>query len=301
MYETYFNLKERPFSISPDPRFIYLTTQHQEALAKCQYAISQRMGLSTIYGDIGAGKTSLSRRLWEQYAGDPHFNFAILVHPNYPSAFQFVNEVRREFGLIKPKRSLSDALNEFQKFLLDQHEHNKTTVLVIDEAQSLRSPIFEILRQMLNFETNTEKLLQIVLFGQNELIGKIEKAPELKDRITIFGALSSLSKEDTDGLIDFRWRVAGGKEHPFAPDALTAIFRYAKGSPRKVCKLCDNALIRTFSREGRGIDRKTIESVAEEIRLIESAGLAEGPPVEAQALLAHDALPGVIEASKQTL
>jgi general secretion pathway protein A len=99
MYQSYFGLKERPYSISPDPRFIYLTTQHQEALAKCQYAIAQKMGLSTIYGDIGAGKTSLSRRLWEQYAADPQFHFAMLVHPNYPTAFQLITEIRHEFGL----------------------------------------------------------------------------------------------------------------------------------------------------------------------------------------------------------
>ena len=271
MYESYFNLKERPFSISPDPRFIYLTLQHQEALAKCQYAIAQRMGLSIIYGDIGVGKTSLSRRLWEQYAADPAFNFALLVHPNFPSAFQFINEVRREFGLIKPKRSLTEALNEFQDFLVEQHHQGKTTVLVIDEGQSLRFPIFELLRQLLNFETNTDKLLQMVLFGQNELVIKIDRVPELKDRITIFGALSSLTKEDTAAIIDFRWRVAGGKEHPFTAEAIDAIFRYSQGGARKLCKLCDNALIRVFSREQSGVEAEIIRQVAEEIRLTEGA------------------------------
>jgi general secretion pathway protein A len=270
MYQSYFGLKERPYSISPDPRFIYLTTQHQEALAKCQYAIAQKMGLSTIYGDIGAGKTSLSRRLWEQYAADPHFNFAMLVHPNYPTAFQLITEIRHEFGLNKPRRSLTDALTEFQEFLLREHQHGKSTVLVIDEAQRLKPPLFEILRQLLNFETNTEKLLQIVLFGQNELIGKIDRMPELKDRVTIFGALSSLTKEDTDALIAFRWQVAGGGAMPFTPEALTAIFTYTKGSPRKICKLCDNALIRAFSAERQQVDRDIIDTVAAEIRLNEA-------------------------------
>ncbi len=269
MYEAYFSLKERPFSISPDPRFIYLTAQHQEALAKVQYAISQRMGLSTIYGDIGAGKTSLARRLWVTYADNPTYNFAMLVHPNFPSTFQFVKEVRREFGLDKPPRSLSDALNDFQEFLLAEHAKGKTNILIIDEAQNLKPSNYETLRQLLNFETNTQKLLQITLFGQNDLATKIDRQPELKDRITIFGALTPLTFEDAVALIDFRWKVAGGDKHPFDPEALEAIFKYSKGLPRKISKLCDNALIRALSHEVKTVNKTIIEQVAQEVRLSE--------------------------------
>jgi general secretion pathway protein A len=269
MYEAYFSLKERPFSISPDPRFIYLTAQHQEALAKVQYAISQRMGVSTIYGDIGAGKTSLARRLWVTYADNPTYNFAMLVHPNFPSTFQFVKEVRREFGLDKPPRSLSDALNDFQEFLLAEHAKGKTNILVIDEAQNLKPSNYETLRQLLNFETNTQKLLQIALFGQNDLATKIDRQPELKDRITIFGALTPLTFEDAVALIDFRWKVAGGDKHPFDTEALEAIFKYSKGLPRKISKLCDNALIRALSHEVKTVNKAIIEQVAQEVRLSE--------------------------------
>jgi general secretion pathway protein A len=267
MYEAYFSLKERPFSISPDPRFIYLTSQHQEALAKVQYSISQRMGVSTIYGDIGAGKTSLARRLWVLYADNPQYNFAMIVHPNFPSTFQFVKEVRREFGLDKPPRSLSDALNEFQEFLLQEHTKGKTNILVIDEAQNLKPSNYETLRQLLNFETNTQKLLQIALFGQNDLATKIDRQPELKDRITIFGALTPLTYDDAVALIDFRWKVAGGDKHPFDQEALQAIFRYSKGLPRKISKLCDNALIRVFSSELKAVSKDIIDQVAQEVRL----------------------------------
>jgi general secretion pathway protein A len=269
MYEAYFTLKERPFSISPDPRFIYLTAQHQEALAKVQYSISQRMGVSTIYGDIGAGKTSLARRLWVLYADNPKFNFAMIVHPNFPSTFQFVKEVRREFGLDKPPRSLSDALNEFQEFLLQEHSKGKTNILIIDEAQNLKPSNYETLRQLLNFETNTQKLLQIALFGQNDLATKIDKQPELKDRITIFGALTPLTYDDAVALIDFRWKVAGGEKHPFEQEALQAIFKYSKGLPRKISKLCDNALIRALSNELKSVNKEIIEQVAQEVRLID--------------------------------
>lgn len=280
MYESYFGLKERPFSISPDPRFIYLTSQHQEALAKSQYAISQKMGVSIVYGDIGAGKTSLARRLWEQYAADPDYNFAMLVHPNFPSPFQLIREIRREFGQDRPRRSLADELDDFQEFLIEVHGEGKTNVLVIDEAQNLKPPLFELLRQLLNFETSTEKLVQIVLFGQNELATKIDREPELKDRVTIFGALSSLTKTDADNMVDFRWKVAGGNDHPFEPDALDTIFKYSKGLPRRICKLCDNALIRAFSAEKKSVGKRIIEEVADEIRLTprpESASIPKKP------------------------
>jgi general secretion pathway protein A len=269
MYESYFHLKEKPFSISPDPRFIYLTAQHQEALSKVQYAISQRMGVSAIYGDIGAGKTSLARRLWVLYADNPDYNFAMIVHPNFPSTFQFVKEIRREFGLDKPPRSLSDALDEFQEFLLSEHAKGKTNILVIDEAQNLKPSNYETLRQLLNFETNTQKLLQIALFGQNELAAKIDRQPELKDRITLFGALTNLTFEDALALIEFRWKVAGGNEHPFDKDALEAIFKYSKGLPRKISKIADNALIRAMSSEIRSIDKEIVDQVATEGRLTE--------------------------------
>ena len=269
MYEAYFHLKEKPFSISPDPRFIYLTAQHQEALAKVQYAISQRMGVSAIYGDIGAGKTSLARRLWVLYADNPQYNFAMIVHPNFPSTFQFVKEIRREFGLDKPPRSLSDALDELQEYLLTEHTKGKTTILIIDEAQNLKPSNYETLRQLLNFETNTQKLLQIALFGQNDLATKIDRQPELKDRITLFGALTNLTFEDAMALIDFRWKVAGGDRHPFDTDALEAIFKYSKGLPRKISKIADNALIRAMSAELHEINKEIIDHVANEVRLSE--------------------------------
>jgi general secretion pathway protein A len=267
MYEAYFQLKEKPFSISPDPRFIYLTAQHQESLAKVKYAFTERMGMCVISGEIGSGKTSLTRRLWVDYADNPKYNFAMIVHPNFPSTFQFVKEIRREFGLDKPPRSLSDALDEFQEFLLTEHSKGKTTILIIDEAQNLKPSNYETLRQLLNFETNTEKLLQIALFGQNELATRIDRQPELKDRISIFGALTNLTFDDAVKLINFRWTVAGGDTPPFEEGALQAIFKYSKGLPRKISKIADNALIRAMSEGLHTINQDIIEDVANEVRL----------------------------------
>ena len=270
MYQTHFGLKELPFRISPDPRFIYLTSQHQEVLAKCQYSVAEKMGIAAIFGTIGSGKTSLARRLWEQYATQPEYTFALLVHPNYPTPFQFLKAILREYGLIKPKRSLEDMVTYFEEFLIEQHKSGKTPILVIDEAQTLRPPALELLRQLLNFETNTEKLLQIILFGDNDLLLRLDRSPALKDRVTIFGALTSLSRQDSDDLIAFRYRVAGGDSLPFGQDALAAIFKYSQGLPRRICRICDNALIRAFSNKLQTVDEAMITSIAEEIRLNET-------------------------------
>jgi general secretion pathway protein A len=165
------------------------------------------MGIAAIFGTIGAGKTSLARRLWEQYATQPEYTFALLIHPNYPTPFQFLKAILREYGLIKPKRSLEDMVAYFEEFLIEQHRNGKTPILVIDEAQTLRPPALELLRQLLNFETNTEKLLQIILFGDNDLLLRLDNSPALKDRVTILGALTSLSRQDSDDLIAFRYQV----------------------------------------------------------------------------------------------
>ena len=175
---------------------------------------------------------------------------------------------------MQPRRSLADELSDLQEYIIDQHNAGKTNVLVVDEEQMMKPPLFELLRQLLNFETSIAKLLQIVLFGQNELASKIDRMPELKDRITIFGALTSLTREDADNLIAFRWQVAGGDKHPFEPEALDRIYRYGHGLPRKICNLCNNALIRTFSAKQKHVSAGTIDYVAEEIRLT--------PPAEPQ-------------------
>jgi general secretion pathway protein A len=165
--------------------------------------------------------------------------------------------------------SLSDALDEFQEFLLTEHAKGKTTILIIDEAQNLKPSNYETLRQLWNFETNTQKLLQIALFGQNELAARIDRQPELKDRITVFGALTNLTLDDAVALIEFRWKVAGGDRHPFDKGALQAIFKYSKGLPRKISKIADNALIRAMSDDLHSINQDIIDHVASEVRLTE--------------------------------
>jgi general secretion pathway protein A len=268
MYQAHFKLSEEAFTLSPDPRFIYFTAQHKEALYKTEYAITQKKGISAIYGDIGAGKTSLARRLWEKYASNPAYNFRILPHSNYPSAYQLVKDILKEFKIDKPTRSISDALDALQAYLIHEYGQGKITVVVIDEAQDLRPKNFETIRQLLNFENNREKLLQIVLFGQNELSTKLDRQPALKDRIVTWGALTNLTFEDSVELINFRWRVAGGAAAaPFDQDALQAVYFYSNGLPRKISNICTNALIRTVASDLSVVNKDIVEYVAKEIRL----------------------------------
>lgn len=269
MYEDFFGLQERPFSISPDPRFFFLSSQHKEALAKCQYAVQERMGLAVIYGDIGTGKTTIARRLFQVFSDNPDYSTAMLISPSLKTENALLREIMREFG-VATQRSFADSRSAFQAFLIDQFKQNRTVVLMLDEAQGIRSANFELIRALLNFETDSQKLLNIILLGQNELARKLDARPELKSRVTIFGALTSLSRDDTDKMIRFRYQVAGGEAVPFDRQAIDAIFRYSKGLPRMICTLCNTALTKAFAQGHRKLDGQLMQQAADELRLQES-------------------------------
>ena len=278
MYESFFGLQERPFSISPDPRFFFLSSQHKEALAKCQYAVQERMGLAVIYGDIGTGKTTIARRLFQIFSDKPDYRSAMIISPGLKTENALLREIMKEFG-VPTKRAFADSRTAFQAFLAQQFKENRTVILMLDEAQSIRSTNFELIRGLLNFETDRQKLLNIILLGQNELARKLDARPELKSRVTIFGALTSLSRDDSDKMIRFRYRVAGGEELPFAEPALDAVFRYSKGLPRMVCTLCNTALTKALARKSRRVDADTVLAAAAELRLTEEAMQKDAQPV----------------------
>jgi general secretion pathway protein A len=272
MYEAFFHLKEKPFSISPDPRFFYLTAQHSEALTNCVYMITNRIGPVYVHGDVGTGKTTIARRLYQQLSDDPQYLIAMIISPNLKSANAFLRLIMQEFK-VKTEPKYERSLQNFGTFLQQMATEGKVPVLFVDEAQLLKPDMLELIRFLLNFETNTQKLLQIVLFGQNELAYHLESKRELKSRM-YRSALASLTRDDMEKMIDFRFKVAGGEKHPFTSDAIDAIFWFSLGLPREVCKLCDMALLRCYANR---LPEVTVEIVRDTAAQL---AMSEDTPVE---------------------
>lgn len=265
MYLQHFGLNEKPFSTSPNPRYFYLSTQHREALAKAEYAVTEKLGLAVVSGDIGMGKTTVSRLLLQKFRDEYKFNAVILTHPAYPTENQLLRAICQEFRIGRSAKAKLDLENLFKSYLIEQWQTNQTPVLIIDEAQTMRPPLLEQLRQILNFETNQEKLIQVVLFGQIELLDRLKRKPNFKSRVAVYGALTSLTLQDATDMLSFRYRVAGGTDFPFTPPTLEAIYRYSKGVPRAACILCDNALLKTFLRGQTRVSPEIIAEVATEL------------------------------------
>lgn len=235
-------IPESVFSISPNPRFFYITPSVQAAVAKTKYVIRARQGLTTVIGDVGLGKTSLLRLLFNEYADDDTYAVAFMVNPKQTSETAFLKAICTEFG-VPTRRSLRETEYELRAFLVDQYKADKNVVLFIDEAQQLRGPMFEQIRQILNFETDTTKLISIVMAGQVELRYKLADKSKraLVSRIAVSSTLDALTLEETGGMIDFRCHVAG-VQNPFEPDAIAAIYQFSKGVPREAIKLCAMAV-----------------------------------------------------------
>ena len=240
---SHFQLNEHPYRIGPDPRYLYYTDQVKLAISKCQYMAQERVGPVYIYGPIGSGKTSILRRLHEQLSQQETYKVAYIISPNIKTANSFLRLVLESFG-VKTERSYVASLKNFETYLLEQYQNHVTPLLLVDEAQNMTRDTLKLIHYLLNFETATTKLLQILLVGQDELAAKIIRYKELASRMFPI-AINALSGEEMQKMLQFRWTVAGGKTIPFASDAqaiYTTIYQYAKGLPRDAVKLCDDLL-----------------------------------------------------------
>jgi general secretion pathway protein A len=235
-------IPETVFSISPNPRFFFITPSVQAAITKTKYVIRSRQGLTTVIGDVGLGKTSLLRLLFNEYIDHADYIVAFMVNPKQTSETAFLKAICTEFG-IPTRRSLRETEYELRGFLVEQYRAGKNTILFIDEAQQLRGPMFEQIRQILNFETDTTKLISIIMAGQVELRYKLADKSKraLVSRIAVSSTLDALTPEETAEMISFRCRVAG-VENPFESDAITGIYQWSKGVPREAIKLCAMAV-----------------------------------------------------------
>src|SRR5437762_13513391 len=210
----YFGLNEHPFISTPDPRFLYFSSQVKEALAKCEFMARDRIGPIYMYGPIGSGKTSLVRRLQEKLSQDKKYNVKLLISPNLKSSNAFLRLILETFD-VKTERAYTASLANFEKFLVQQYQDGIVPVLLIDEAQYMTRDTLKLIHYLLNFETNTTKLLQFVLVGQEELGTKIIKYRELASRMFPI-AMKSMSPDDLRDMITFRLTVAGHTGDLFA-------------------------------------------------------------------------------------
>jgi len=266
MYTGFYNLRERPFEITPDPRFLYLSENHREGLAHLQYAVKERRGFTVITGEVGTGKTTLVQTLLSRLDGTTRT--AYLFNPKMgPNDFlQYICEDLGVKGSIRTKR---EAISELHKFLLECYRRNENVVLIVDEAQNLDRQLLEEVRLLTNLETAKNKLLQVILIGQPELNDVLNdsKTRALKQRIGLRYHIKPLNRDETHEYIKVRLKRAGAIDaNIFTPKAVDLIYRYSKGIPRSINIVCDNALL-----SGYGSDQKVIgeEIIKDVIRSLE--------------------------------
>jgi general secretion pathway protein A len=265
MYTAHYGLREKPFSLTPDPRYLFLSSSHREALAHVLYGVEQGEGFIAVTGEVGTGKTTLCRTLLERLGPETEvaFVFDPLLTPD-----ELLRAVCAEYGLEISERSpaeLSDGLN---KFLLDANRKGRRVVLVVDEAQNLPVATLEQIRLLSNLETSTAKLIQILLFGQPELDEMLESAElrQLRQRITVRYRLGALARGEAREYVRHRVRVAAGCERDlFTAGALREIERRGRGIPRLVNLLADRALLAGYAEGTARVDRPQVDRAAREI------------------------------------
>jgi len=267
MYETFFGLREKPFSMTPDSRYFFPSKRHIDALNHMVYAIQERRGFVVITGDIGAGKTTLSRVLFQKL--DPSTKTAI-IRNTHLTGKELITLALEELEIAHdPHRTKAHLIGKLNEFLIDQLQENNDVVLLIDEAQNLKTSVLEEVRMLSNLETDRDKLIQIILMGQPELKQKLwlKELTQLRQRVTLHFHLSPLTEEETMGYVVHRMQIAGGQRAAgiFDDAALRRIYRSTRGVPRLINGLCDRALLTGYVNELKVIGADVIDEVAREL------------------------------------
>ncbi len=266
MYKEHFCLVEAPFSIAPDPRYLFMSYQHREALAHLVYGINSDGGFVLLTGEVGTGKTTVCRCLLEQLPRDA--DVAFILNPAL-SVTELLGTVCDELGIDYPEgnTSVKAFVDRINSYLLDAHARGRKTVVIIEEAQNLSAEVLEQLRLLTNLETNQRKLLQIIMIGQPELREMLSR-PELRQlaqRVTARYHMGPLSKYDVIGYVNHRLSVAGLQESPFTASALRELWRLSRGIPRIVNVICDRALLGAYVQGQKKVGKGTLSKAAREV------------------------------------
>jgi len=267
MYEAFYGLREKPFNLTPDPKYLYLSDKHKEAFAHLLFGIKNRSGFVMLTGEIGTGKTTICRNLLNQLDSDTEVAF--IFNP-FLSPVELLRKINSEFGIDTRADNLLGLTEELNIHLLNAGARGKNCVLVIDEAQNLDPVVLEQIRLLSNLETETNKLLQIVLIGQPELGEKLalHELRQLNQRITARYHLKPLNAKETLQYIAYRLHVAGGRKGgvSFAKNAIAAVYKFSKGTPRVINAVCDRALLIGYTREERTITAAIVRQAVREVR-----------------------------------
>lgn len=263
-YYNVLGLEKEPFSTSPDPDFFYRSSSHDTALKRLEIAIRLRRGLSLVLGDVGTGKTTLLRTLLKTFKDEDNFVFHMIMDPSYKTEFQFLSNLVSRFDITPSFKSTLDFKEALEKYLFQEGvENNRTIILLIDEGQKLTLENLEVLRTLLNYETNEYKLLQLVIMAQVEMLPRIKRIRNFMDRISLKYTINPFEETETKQMVEFRLRQAGfnGQKVLFTDDALRLIHQHTQGYPRSITMLCHDALEAIVMKEASAVDAEIINSL----------------------------------------
>lgn len=272
-YEDYWGLKLSPFENVPDPKFYFPSSKHEEGLHRLLYGVEARKGALLLTGEIGCGKTTLSRQFIQHLAHE-RYDTALIANPAI-DAQEFIGEVLYQFGLTGNGSKL-DRLHQLNEHLLENLKNGKDTVVIVDEAQAIKDDsVFEELRLLLNFQLNERFLLTLIMLGQPELNVRINAIPQFAQRIAIRFHLPAFDLQETTKYMEFRLQTAGADRRPiFSPDAIDLIFRSSGGIPRNINTMADLALLSGFLERKAQIDGPVVSRVIADFNLGEPRGPA---------------------------
>lgn len=289
MYLDFFGLEERPFNITPDPRYLFMSARHAEALAHLVYGVTESDGFIVLTGEVGTGKTTLVRSLLQQMPDEA--DVALVLNPQL-TALEFLSSICRELEIEHPddRTSCRAYIEVLNTYLLDAHAKGRRTIAVVDEAQNLSAEVLEQIRLLTNLETTRNKLLQIVLIGQPELREVLDRQDlrQLAQRITARYHLEPLDQAEAAQYLEHRLKVAGAVRELFTSRAMNRIHQLASGIPRLMNLIADRALLGAWSREQRRIDRSMIDAAANEVlgrAPVRKASVGSGLLIAASVLL----------------